>query len=254
MVSKSNAVRRRGPWLAILFGVPAILILLALGTWQVERLHWKEALIATISERTHAAPLPLADIEARFATGAGVDYWPVVARGQLLHEGERHFLATHDGQSGFYIYTPLHLDDGRFAFVNRGFVPYDLKEASKRPDGQVAGPVTITGLARDPLFEKPSWVVPDNDPAGNVFYWKDIKAMADTAGLPEGADVLPFFIEAGDAPNPGGWPVGGVTIVALPNSHLQYAFTWYGLAAALLGVMIVGWFKRDRDHGPGPGA
>ncbi len=246
MAVNAGPSRRPFPWLALLLCVPAILVLLALGTWQVQRLHWKEALIATISERTHAAPLPLADIEARFASGVGVDYWPVMAQGEFLHEGERHFLATHAGQSGFYIYTPFRLADGRIVFVNRGFAPYDLKEASKRSAGQVAGPVSISGLARDPLAEKPSWVVPDNDPDANVFYWKDIKAMAATAGLPESADVLPFFMEAGDAPNPGGWPVGGVTIVELPNSHLQYAFTWYGLAAALLGVMIFGWFKRSR--------
>ncbi len=237
---------RRFPWLAMLLGVPAIVVLLGLGTWQVERLQWKEALLATISERTHAAPLPLTDIEARFASGEDVDYWPVVAKGKFLHAGERHFLATHDGQSGFFIYTPLLLDDGRAVFVNRGFVRYELKDAGTRPEGQVEGVVTVTGLSRAPLAEKPSSIVPDNDPAQNVFFWKDIRAMAATAGLPEGTTVVPFFIDAGDAPNPGGWPVGGVTQVELPNNHLQYAITWYGLAAALAGVMFVGWFKKGR--------
>ncbi len=230
----------------MLLGVPAIIILLALGTWQVQRLQWKEALIATISERIHAAPLPLADIEAKLATGADVDYWPVIAQGRFLHRGERHFLATHDGQSGFFVYTPLQLVDGRIVFVNRGFVPYDLKDPAKRQEGQVEGEVSVTGLARDPLAEKPSSIVPDNDPAQNIFFWKDVEAMAASAGLPEGMEVLPFFIDAGTAPNPGGWPVGGVTLIELPNNHLQYAVTWYGLAAALAGVMIVGWRKRTR--------
>ncbi len=251
MVAKPDAAVRRFPWLAALFGLPAVVVLLGLGTWQVQRLQWKEALVATISERIHALPLPLAEIEAKFAAGAQVDYWPVTARGQFLHTGERHFLATHEGQSGFFVYTPLRLDDGRMVFVNRGFVPYDLKEPARRLQGQVDGDVTVTGLARDPLVEKPSSLVPDNDPGQNIFFWKDLGSMAATAGLPEGSTVLPFFIDADVAPNPGGWPVGGVTIIELPNNHLQYAFTWYGLAAALVGVMAVGWFKRNRKDGSG---
>jgi surfeit locus 1 family protein len=237
---------RRIVWLALLFGVPAIAVLLALGTWQVQRLQWKEALVATIAQRIDAAPLPLAAIEEKAAEGAALDYWPVVAKGRFLHEGERHFLATHQGKSGFFVYTPMLLDDARIVFVNRGFVPYDLKDAARRPAGQVEGEVAVTGLARDRLSEKPSSLVPDNDPAKNVFYWKDLDAMAASAGLPAGADVLPFFIDANDAPNPGGWPAGGVTIIELPNNHLQYAVTWYGLAAALAGVMLVGWLKRTR--------
>ncbi|TIS72154.1 MAG: hypothetical protein E5W94_31685, partial [Mesorhizobium sp.] len=63
-------------------------------------------------------------------------------------------------------------------------------------------------------------------------------AMAASAGLPAGAGLVPFFIDADATPNPGGLPVGGVTIIDLPNSHLQYAVTWYGLAAALAGVLI----------------
>lgn len=239
-------VSRRIVWLAALAGVPAILILLALGTWQVQRLQWKEALIATISERVDAAPLSLAAIEEKAASGAALDYWPVSVRGRFLHRGERHFLATHQGKSGFFVYTPLLLDDSRAVFVNRGFVPYDLKDPGKRAAGQVGGEVEVSGLARDRLAEKPSSLVPDNDPAKNIFYWKDLDAMAASAGLPSGAAVLPFFIDAGDTPVPGGWPVGGVTLVELPNNHLQYAVTWYGLAAALAGVMAVGWLKRVR--------
>jgi surfeit locus 1 family protein len=63
--------------------------------------------------------------------------------------------------------------------------------------------------------------------------------MAASAGLPAGAVLVPFFIDADKAPNPGGLPVGGVTIIDLPNNHLQYALTWYGLAAALAAVLIL---------------
>lgn len=235
----SHAGRSRGGTLVALgLGLVAFLVLIGLGTWQVQRLHWKEAIVHTIDQRMHAAPIPLADAEARFAAGGDVDYVPVTVRGTFEHSGERHFFSTWQGASGFDVYTPLRLADGRYLLVNRGFVPYDRKDAEKRPQGQVTGEVTVTGLARNPLAQKPSRMVPDNDPAKNIFYWKDRDVMAATAGLPAGYSLLPFFLDADNTPNPGGLPVGGVTLVDLPNNHLQYAVTWYGLAAALLVVLF----------------
>lgn len=239
--------RRTGQLLMLVLGTIAFALLIALGTWQVQRLHWKNALEAQIAERIEAQPLPLAEMEVRYRATGDVDYWPVTLSGTFQHDGERHFFATWEGQSGFYVYTPLRLDDGRYVLVNRGFVPYDLKDASTRPAGQVEGAVTVTGLARNPLTEKPGSLVPDNDLAKNVFYWKDRDAMAATAGLPQGAVVLPFFVDADKAANPGGLPVGGVTMIDMPNNHLQYAVTWYGLAAALLGVMGV-WLLRRPER------
>ncbi|MER9847833.1 SURF1 family protein [Mesorhizobium sp. M0106] len=229
--------------LALGLGIVVFLILLALGTWQLQRLHWKEGLLQTIDQRTHSAPVPLAELEKRFAAAGDVDYTPVIVTGIFLHRGERHFLATWEGQSGFDVFTPLQLDDGRFVLINRGFVPYDFKDPGKRPQGQVTGKMTVTGLARNPLPAKPSMMLPDNDPQKNIFYWKDRDAMASSAGLPTGAALVPIFIDANATPNPGGLPVGGVTVIDLPNSHLQYAITWYGLAAALAGVLI-SWLRR----------
>lgn len=247
MNSLDTPAARRPSWLVALLGVVALAILIWLGTWQVQRLHWKEGLLATIEARTHAAPRPLGEIEALYKTTGDVDYLPVVLSGAFHHAGERHFLSTWQGQSGFFVYTPLELADGRIVFVNRGFVPYDLKDASKRPLGQVEGEVTVTGLARDPLVSKPSWVVPNNDPTRNVFYWKDRDSMARSAGLRTAAEILPFFVDANASANPGGLPIGGVTLIDIPNNHLQYAVTWYGLAAALVGVMAVAfWRSRKR--------
>lgn len=249
MSSAATPASGRFPWLVVLFGIVGFVTLLGLGTWQLQRLHWKEGLLATIEARRTAAPLPLAEIETRYRSTGDVDYTPVTATGTFHHGGERHFLATWKGKSGFFVYTPFELADGRFVFVNRGFVPYDLKDAAKRPQGQVAGMVTVTGLARNALPAKPSSLVPDNDPGKNVFYWKDRDAMARSAGLRTTAEIVPVFIDAGATPNPGGYPVGGVTLIDLPNSHLQYAFTWYGLAAALAGVLIV--FVMHRPLHPG---
>jgi surfeit locus 1 family protein len=223
-------------------------VLVALGLWQVQRLQWKEALIATIEQRIGSPPRPLPEIEERFFEEGDVEYFPVTATGEFLHGGERHFFATWQGQSGFYVYTPLRLDDGQSVFVNRGFVPFDRKGPATRPQGQVDGEVTVTGLARNPVVAKPSFIIPENQPDKNLFYWKDIEAMAASADLPEGMQLVPFFIDADDAANPGGLPIGGVTMVSLPNNHLQYVITWFGLAAALAAVFIA-WLWRGRSAG-----
>jgi surfeit locus 1 family protein len=246
--AEEPAERRPFPYVAAFLAILVFAALIALGTWQVERLHWKEGLLATIDQRIHSTPRPLNEIERLFAEKHDVEYWPVTAKGTFLHSGERHFLATWKGDSGFNVYTPLKLDDGRYIFVNRGFVPYARKDPATRPQGQVEGEAMVTGLARNPLAEKPSFIVPENDLRKNVFYWKDLSAMTATAGLPAGAKVLPFFIDAGAAPNPGGLPIGGVTVIDLPNNHFQYALTWYGLALVLLVVAATR--LRNRWRGP----
>ncbi len=244
--SETTASRRSGmTWLLLLLSLVVLACLLALGTWQVQRLYWKEALIAQIEERINADPVDLESMERIYAESGDVEYRPLQVEGAFRHTGERHYFATWKGQSGYFVHTPLKLDDGRFIFVNRGFVPFDRKDAEARAEGQVVGGVRVAGLARNGIEEKPSFIVPENDEAKNIFYWKDLKAMATTAGLPEASRVLPFYMDADDSPNPGGLPVGGVTRIDLPNSHLQYAITWYGLAVALCGVLFV-WWRRNR--------
>lgn len=242
----STTVPRGKRMAAALSGLVAFMILIGLGVWQSERLVWKENLLATIDARTHSAPIPLADA---LATGKPVDameYQPVTLSGVFDHQYERHFFATYDGASGFYVYTPLRQADGDWVFVNRGFVPYELKDPAKRAEGQVAGAVTVTGLLRPILAGKPSFIVPDNEPDKNMFYWKDFGAMRASSGLPQGDRVLELFVDADKTPNPGGLPVGGVTIIDLPNNHLQYAMTWFGLAAALAAVLGT-WLWRARQ-------
>ncbi|MFP1631738.1 SURF1 family protein [Zhengella sp. ZM62] len=234
--------RRGGFWLLTALALVALVILVGLGNWQVRRLAWKEGLIDRIAERMASAPLPLAGVETLFAGTGDVDYLPAMATGTFEHGGEQHFFATHQGSSGYYVYTPLRLADGRVLFVNRGFVPFDRKDPATREAGQTAGVVTVTGLARNPLAEKPGGVY-ENDLAANIYYWKDLEAMAASAGL-DPDKVLPFFLDADDTANPGGLPVGGVTLVNLPNNHLQYAITWYGLAVALAGVWIAFAIRR----------
>lgn len=232
-----------GRIVGIVLVLVALAILLSLGTWQMERLAWKEGLLASIAERRAAPPADLAAIEALAKAGEDVDYRTVRITGTYINNKERHFFATHEGRTGYYVYTPLQLADGQVVLVNRGFVSFERKEPEMRKQGQLTGEQTVTGLSRAKLTEKPSWAVPDNDVAKNIFYWKDLDVMASSTGL-DPARVVPFFVDADASPNPGGMPIGGVTQFDLPNSHLQYAMTWYGLAAALVVISGIFIFRR----------
>ncbi|WP_184700976.1 SURF1 family protein [Rhizobium lusitanum] len=225
-----------------------LVILLGLGTWQVERLQWKEGLLADIAARKDAPAVPLSAIEAMAASGGDIEYRVVTANGHYLNNKERHFLATYGDEPGFDIYTPLQLEDGRYLFVNRGFVPSAAKEPEMRKQGLLTGDQTVTGLARGKLASRPDGM-PDNDLAKNFFFWKDLDAMASSVGLPKDK-VLPFFIDADKTPNPAGLPVGGVTIIDLPNNHLQYAVTWYGLAVTLVAIVTISWWRKRHPDAP----
>lgn len=245
-------------WSALLLGLIALAVLIGLGTWQVERLFWKEALIDTIERRIHGPAEDLGVIVAAEQSSGDIDYRPVRVTGIFDHSGERYFLSTHEGEAGWNVYTPLLVAGQDLAvFVNRGFVPYALKEPSARPEGQIAGLVTVEGLARNRVTDNPGGaLMPDNDIAQHIFFWRDVPAMTEGLDLPDGVRMLPFTIDAGEGAAPGGYPIGGQTVVTMPNNHLEYALTWYGIGlglAVLLTIMVVAQLraKRWRDR-PSP--
>jgi surfeit locus 1 family protein len=229
--------------------VSGFIFLTFLGTWQMKRLAWKEALIARVEQNLHKPPLSIADIQTLIKSGKDIEYRPVTLRGEFHHDQEQYFFATHKSIPGWYVYTPLQREDGSIVIVNRGFVPARGKLPSTRLKGQVDGVVEIVGLARSAPSDKPNSFVPDNDLQKNVYYWKSINQMFAQSGFKMHPDKVMFFVDADDKPNPGNWPVGGVTLIRFSNSHLQYALTWYGLAGALLVVGGIFMFNRRRERG-----
>lgn len=226
------------PTLFTLFGM---ILLLGLGTWQLQRLKWKEGLIAARAAAMTGTPAPL---PATLAAARALVYHRVRADGRFLNERELYLHAiAADGAAGYHIVTPLALDGGGGVLVDRGFVPEDMKSPSRRAAANAPGERSVTGVLRLP--EGRGWFVPDNDPVRNEWFFIDLPAMAAAAHI---GSVLPFYIEADATPNPGFYPIGGQTLIDLPNHHLQYAITWYALAAALVVfyVMIV---RRHRGGG-----
>ncbi|MES2337383.1 MAG: SURF1 family protein [Pseudomonadota bacterium] len=189
--------------------VAAILGLVALGTWQVQRLAWKRSLIAQVEARLAAVPVP-----APAGAGSGDAYRRVVATGRFIGADSFVQASTVRGP-GWWVMTPLHTPSATI-LVNRGYVPNRF--APPPPRGQV----TVTGLLR--LTEPGGGFLRSNDPAADRWYSRDVAAIAAKRGL---AGVAPYFIDA-DATV--GEPVGGLTVVRFPNNHLPYAITWYILA------------------------
>jgi surfeit locus 1 family protein len=224
----------------------ALAVLIGLGHWQMSRKAWKAGLIAQIGARAHAPPVSLSQALRRWRDSGDVEYLHVRLSGRFLHARERHVFAVDERLGpGFYIYTPLETLEGELVLINRGFVPTPLQDPSARSPGQVDGQVTLTGLARRPTAR--GAFTPASEPARNLFYWPDYPAML--ASVPEAGrgdlSAVPFFIEADAEPaNPGGFPRGGVTRLSLPDRHLEYALTWYGLALTLIGVFFA--FARTR--------
>jgi surfeit locus 1 family protein len=249
-VSAAAAPRAKVSVLLLALSAMAFIALCALGTWQWQRMIWKEGLIETINQRIGEKPIPLDGALALLDSGQPVEYRPVTVSGELMNTGEQYVLATWNGVSGWHVYTPLIVDgmDGAVVFVNRGFVPYDKRDPATRVDGEINRFINIEGLARETLTEKPSFLVPDNEPEKATFFWKDLSAMAAAAGLDE-ARVLPLFIDKTSMLPAGLLPVANVTQIDLPNNHLQYLMTWYGLALALLGVVIA-YVLKARRGGP----
>jgi surfeit locus 1 family protein len=227
----------------------AFALLIALGTWQVKRLAWKEALIATVSARFAAPPArmpPPADW-ARLDPASN-EFRRVSVTAQFLNDKEALVFTTGssmrsgDSGPGYWVFTPVRFSGGT-VMVNRGFVPDGRKDPATRPQGEVAGPVEIVGIMRWP--EKPGMFTPTAQPAKNLWFSRDSTAIAATKGV---GPVAPFYIEQESPPAPGGLPQVGVLKPSFPNNHLGYAFTWYGLAAVLVGVFGVWLAGRWRER------
>jgi len=216
------------------FTAPMLLLLLALGSWQIERLFWKERLISQRESAVAAAPVP---VPQSFEEARGMEFRHVTDEGIFLHDKEIFLGATSEaGGQGYQVLTPLIEPSGRAVFVNRGYIPAELKDPAQRAAAQVSGTVRVQGLLRLPPEGRPVWFLPDNRPDLNYWFWVDLPAMSAADHLDR---VAPFYIDADATPNPGGWPKGGVTRLALSNNHLQYAITWFSLAVALIVIYVL---------------
>jgi cytochrome oxidase assembly protein ShyY1 len=247
----AKTIRRRS-WTGLL--IPALLVfaaLIALGTWQLQRKAWKEGLIAALDERSAAAPAALpSSLTWRTLNAADDEYRRVTFNAKFEKAGDAlvyaSALAFRPDVSGLgvWVFTPARLPDGGVVVVNRGFVPSDT---NWKPNVAISPPpsadVVITGAMRWP--EHRSWFTPQDK--ADVFFVRDPAVVAAAKGW--GA-VAPFYIEQESPMPPNGWPRPGKLVPRLPNNHLQYVVTWYGLALVLAVIFAAYVFKSRRDVVP----
>ncbi len=203
-----------------------------LGIWQVERLAWKNGLIAAVEARAHAEPLNLNTADWSGIDPEASEYQRVLLNGSLLPFDVLTQAVTDDGP-GFWVMTPMRLPDGRTVLINRGFAP---KDADVALDAET--PATIKGLLR--VTEPEGGFLRTNDPATNRWFSRDVAAIGEALDL---QNLAPFFIDADGAGD--GYPRGGLTVLRFSNNHLIYALTWFGLT----GLCFFGLYLVLRDRG-----
>ncbi|MGA7713093.1 MAG: SURF1 family protein [Rhizomicrobium sp.] len=211
--------------------------LIGLGVWQLERLQWKLGLIAEANRNLAAAPWSL---DEALAKGPAAHYHRVVLDGRFVDGKEAYVYSSGpDGAPVYHVLTPLETRDRRMLLVDRGIVPPSLIDPKTRI--QVQGERHVIGVWRVP--DAPGLFTPPADVAHRIWYSRNVAAIAAADHVRLAAPVL---VEADAAPNPGGWPKGGQTQITFRNDHLQYAITWFALAAALFGVYIAFHISKGR--------
>jgi surfeit locus 1 family protein len=229
----------RPPTAGVVAPAIAVLIVLAgligLGSWQLDRKAWKEGLIETLGQRLAAVPSDLPPPHSWAGLAAAQDEFRRVRFAAELVPNEEALVFTSGSAfrpdvsgSGYWVFAPARLAGGGVIVVDRGFVPEGRQDKATRTEGEVATVIDMVGVMRWP--EQPGWFMPPGDPGHNLWFVRDPLAIAQAK---KWGEVAPFFIELESPPPPGGLPRPGKLLVSLPNDHLQYAMTWFGLAIVL---------------------
>jgi len=249
----STPAPHRRSWVSLL--IPALIafvVLVGLGSWQIQRKAWKEGLIASLDAQLAAPPIALPAPAAWAGLDRAKDEYRRVtfsatfdnSKEALLFAAPSTFRPDVEGP-GYWVLTPARVADGSIVIVNRGFVPDGRQDPKTRPASQIPGPVTIVGSMRWP--EERHWFTPADEPANNLWFAADPQSIAAAKGL---SGVAPFYVEQESPVPPGGLPKPGKLMVTLPDNHLQYALTWYGLALVLVimfGTWAYGQSREQRD-------
>lgn len=250
----------------------------ALGIWQVERRAWKLDLMDRVAQRIHApAVAPLERGDWNTISASRDEYRRVRLRGTYLHAQSALVQASTILGTGYWVMTPLRLDDQSVVLVNRGFVPQAQRNGPWRHRQAPTGEVTLTGLIR--LTEPRGGFLRDNRPEENRWFSRDVQQIGQSRGL---SQLAPYFVDADGpgassvpgmpaaTPSNGGepalatatsasgqlhiadehLPVAGLTVVSFSNNHLMYAITWFGLAILVILAVCYVWREEYRTRKP----
>lgn len=235
--------------------------LLALGGWQVQRLAWKQALIARVGLQLKAPPVPApGPSDWPGLDRAADEYRRVQVTGLFDHSRETLVRASTVLGSGFWVLTPLRTSTGFWLIVNRGFIPSEQR--NHRAEREEKGEQVVSGLLR--ISEPGGTLLQPNDAAAERWYSRDVAAIAlakglglagtattaiETAVVKGAPTTAPYFVDAAlpdepdRAPTPT-WPRAGLTVLNFHNNHVVYALTWFVLAAMVAAAAAYLWWTE----------
>ena len=220
--------------------VIALIVLVGLGFWQLERRDQKHALLA---EMTHRMIAPAESFEALLINEDTATFRHATAEGTFENAQESYVFAPRNDDTGthlgYKVITPLRLTAGALVMVDRGWVPQEKRDPLLRTKGQVETTVNVRGLLKPAA--SPGMFTPDPNLNDHIWYVHDIAAMAASFGL---KPATTLYLEA-STPTPGG-PTPISDVPELPDNHLQYALTWFGLAIVLVVIYFVFHHSRGR--------
>ena len=216
---------RKSTAVPLVFGILGVAVLVSLGKWQLDRLAWKESVLADIEARISADPVALPeDVDPKADR-----YLPVTASGRVEPRALRVLVSQKRVGAGYRLISAFETGSRR-VLLDRGFIPVS-DDIPDPPQEQV----TVTGNLHWPDDRLES--TPPNDVAGNMWFARDVGRMAEVLGteplLVVAREVSPP--DAGVAPLP-------VDTSGIPNDHLEYAVTWFSLAVIWAGM--TGFFIR----------
>lgn len=218
-------------WPVVLATLAGLAILVTLGVWQVQRLAWKEALLAQLAANAAAPPVDLPTAFNMSRAGSNVEFARVKFTGTYKTDAWMKMLSSYQGGQGWTILEPATSSDGWAVIIDRGKLPGQRLENFDQPQG----PQEIEGVIRTHPHGQ-GFFDPANDPKGNLWHWWDVKAMMAASGLSAGLRPFPFVVQLLPSSTSAEFPRPEEPKADLANNHLGYAITWFGLAATLLGV------------------
>lgn len=218
-----------------------LLTLLGLGTWQIERLKWKQELLAKIENTDPKTFMPLEEI----VSIDDIKFLKVKLRGTFHHDLSILLIPrTWNGMNGGHLYTPMTLSaSGHTLLVNRGWIPKDQQHIIiQKPSGEIE----ILAYLQAPTL--PGWLTPENVIDQKAWYYLDLEAIGDEIAKTEpeiGKNILPFYAIAFEGASLNAYPKSLDPILMLRNNHLGYALTWFSLAFVLI-IMYIVYLRKQR--------
>ncbi len=226
-----------------------------LGAWQVNRMHWKEDLVAQVEKYKSAPPV---EFNIKNFDAKNDLFKKIFLNGKFLHEQEmllsaKYFTAKRKKKElGYHVITPFLNTEGVVVFINRGWVPEQYKTKESRPDSLYVGNVetTFEGIVRENHGKAP-WFMPQNMPEKNIWFWIDlpemIKALESKTKL---KNIQPVLIQQTNltTKNDFKYPVPVPADIEFYNQHMTYVITWFSLSLVILVMMVIYNWKPKKNE------